>query len=200
MPAALRQPVGVRAAARSGARRHVGVQAGRGLAATTAGYVRNTNVLRTEIETGDGRFELFDFAPRIMQGLKVDAPIEICRLLRPLAGHAARARAFRSAARLRPRQRRDRRRRDRASRSSAVRRACTCRPTCRRRTCMDGTRDPDRSADVFLAERRQAAGHRFGAGRRDRARADHPRLARLGEDHARCRRSRRSRCCDRRCA
>src|SRR5436190_13484139 len=27
-------------------------------------YVRNTNVLRTEIETSDGRCELFDFAPR----------------------------------------------------------------------------------------------------------------------------------------
>ena len=49
-------------------------------------YVRNTNVLRTEIETADGRLELFDFAPRVMQGLKVDAPVEICRLLRPLSG------------------------------------------------------------------------------------------------------------------
>ena len=53
--------------------------------ASTA-YVRNTNVLRTEIETADGRLELFDFAPRVMQGLKVDAPVEICRLLRPLSG------------------------------------------------------------------------------------------------------------------
>jgi GH15 family glucan-1,4-alpha-glucosidase len=53
--------------------------------ATTA-YVRNTNVLRTEIETADGRLELFDFAPRLMHGTKVDAPVEICRLLRPLAG------------------------------------------------------------------------------------------------------------------
>ena len=53
---------------------------------TTSGYVRNTNVLRTEIDTGEGRFELFDFAPRIMEGLKVDAPIEICRLLRPISG------------------------------------------------------------------------------------------------------------------
>ena len=49
-------------------------------------YIRNTNVLRTEIETGDGRFELYDFAPRLMQGLRVDAPIEICRLIKPLAG------------------------------------------------------------------------------------------------------------------
>lgn len=49
-------------------------------------YVRNTNVLRTEIETRDGRFELYDFAPRILHGLRVDAPIEICRLIRPIAG------------------------------------------------------------------------------------------------------------------
>ena len=49
-------------------------------------YVRNTNVLRTEVETSEGRFELFDFAPRVLQGMRVDAPIEVCRLLRPLAG------------------------------------------------------------------------------------------------------------------
>jgi GH15 family glucan-1,4-alpha-glucosidase len=49
-------------------------------------YVRNTNVLRTEIETREGRFELYDFAPRILDGSRVDAPIEICRLLRPIAG------------------------------------------------------------------------------------------------------------------
>ena len=53
---------------------------------TTTSYVRNTNVLRTEIETADGRLEILDFAPRIPQGLKVDAPIELCRLLRPLSG------------------------------------------------------------------------------------------------------------------
>ncbi|HYE86819.1 MAG TPA: glycoside hydrolase family 15 protein [Vicinamibacterales bacterium] len=52
----------------------------------TSGYVRNTNVLRTEIETSDGRLEIFDFAPRLMQGLKVEAPVEICRLLRPISG------------------------------------------------------------------------------------------------------------------
>ena len=52
----------------------------------TSGYVRNTNVMRSEIETGDGRFELFDFAPRIMQGMRVDAPIEMCRLLQPISG------------------------------------------------------------------------------------------------------------------
>ena len=100
VPAALRQSVGVRAAARSGARRHLGVQAGRATGSRPPRYVRNTNVLRTEIETADGAFEIFDFAPRILQGLKVDAPIEICRLLRPLSGIAARPRAFRSAARI----------------------------------------------------------------------------------------------------
>ncbi|HUQ87520.1 MAG TPA: glycoside hydrolase family 15 protein [Vicinamibacterales bacterium] len=51
-----------------------------------SGYVRNTNVIRTEVTTADGKFELYDFAPRLMQGLKVDAPIEICRLLIPLEG------------------------------------------------------------------------------------------------------------------
>ncbi len=52
----------------------------------TTSYVRNTNVLRTEIETSDGRVELYDFAPRLNQGLKVEAPIEVVRLLRPLSG------------------------------------------------------------------------------------------------------------------
>jgi GH15 family glucan-1,4-alpha-glucosidase len=52
----------------------------------TAGYVRNTNVIRTEIVTADGRLEIFDFAPRLAQGLKIDAPVEICRLVRPLEG------------------------------------------------------------------------------------------------------------------
>ena len=53
---------------------------------SSASYIRNTNVLRTEVETGEGRFEVLDFAPRLMQGLRVEAPIELCRLLRPLSG------------------------------------------------------------------------------------------------------------------
>ena len=52
----------------------------------TSSYVRNTNVLRTEVTMADGALEIFDFAPRLMEGLKVNAPIELCRLLRPLAG------------------------------------------------------------------------------------------------------------------
>jgi GH15 family glucan-1,4-alpha-glucosidase len=52
----------------------------------TASYVRNTNVMRTEVTVADGVLEIFDFAPRLMDGLKIDAPIELCRLLRPLSG------------------------------------------------------------------------------------------------------------------
>ncbi|HEX6164318.1 MAG TPA: trehalase-like domain-containing protein, partial [Vicinamibacterales bacterium] len=51
-----------------------------------AAYVRNTNVMRTEIEAADGRFEIYDFAPRTMSGMHIEAPVEICRLLVPLAG------------------------------------------------------------------------------------------------------------------
>jgi len=53
---------------------------------TTVSYVRNTNVVRTEVVGADGRFEILDLAPRIMQGLKIDAPVEITRLVRPLSG------------------------------------------------------------------------------------------------------------------
>ena len=53
---------------------------------TVMAYARNTNVLRTEVDTVDGRFEVYDFAPRIPAGLGVEAPLEIHRLIRPLAG------------------------------------------------------------------------------------------------------------------
>ena len=49
-------------------------------------YVANTNVLRTTVSAADGVFDLFDFAPRLPQGLGVDAPIEIVRLLVPRSG------------------------------------------------------------------------------------------------------------------
>ena len=52
----------------------------------TASYVRNTNVMRTEVVMADGVLEIFDFAPRLLEGLRIDAPIELCRLLRPLSG------------------------------------------------------------------------------------------------------------------
>jgi GH15 family glucan-1,4-alpha-glucosidase len=51
------------------------------------GYITNTNVLRTELEDGGGRCEVLDFAPRIARGSgQVDAPAEIVRLIRPIAG------------------------------------------------------------------------------------------------------------------
>lgn len=54
----------------------------------TSAYVRNTNVVRTEVATGTGRFEVFDFAPRVLDGTGVRTPVEIHRLVRPLDGAA----------------------------------------------------------------------------------------------------------------
>jgi GH15 family glucan-1,4-alpha-glucosidase len=56
-------------------------------------YVTNTNVLRTQITSSEGRFDVFDYAPRIPMGLQVDAPIEIHRLIVPREG-AARVRVI----------------------------------------------------------------------------------------------------------
>ncbi len=49
-------------------------------------YLPNTNVLRTDVTGPEGAFELFDFAPRYPQGLSVNAPLEIHRLLLPRSG------------------------------------------------------------------------------------------------------------------
>ncbi len=56
------------------------------LISSSMAYVRNTNVLRTEVITTQGRYEVVDFAPRLPTGLSVDAPPEIHRLVRPLEG------------------------------------------------------------------------------------------------------------------
>lgn len=56
-------------------------------------YVMNTNVLRTEVTCSDGRFDVFDYAPRIPAGLDVEMPLEIHRLIVPLEG-AARVRVL----------------------------------------------------------------------------------------------------------
>jgi alpha,alpha-trehalase len=56
-------------------------------------YVKNTNVLRTEVACEDGRFDVFDYAPRVPAGLEADAPIEIHRLVLPREG-AARVRVL----------------------------------------------------------------------------------------------------------
>ncbi len=53
---------------------------------TSMAYVTNTNVLRTEVRCPDGRFDIFDYAPRIPTGITVDAPIEIHRLIVPREG------------------------------------------------------------------------------------------------------------------
>ncbi|HET7505582.1 MAG TPA: glycoside hydrolase family 15 protein [Kofleriaceae bacterium] len=53
----------------------------------TASYLPNTNVLRTEFVTGEDRWEVIDFAPRIPQGGgRFEAPLEVIRVVRPLAG------------------------------------------------------------------------------------------------------------------
>jgi GH15 family glucan-1,4-alpha-glucosidase len=52
-----------------------------------AGYVPNTNVLRTEFTAGDASWEVIDYAPRIALGSgRVEAPHELVRIVRPIAG------------------------------------------------------------------------------------------------------------------
>jgi GH15 family glucan-1,4-alpha-glucosidase len=50
-------------------------------------YLPNTNVLSTLFEADGAAWEVIDFAPRIPEGLDVKVPLEIIRLVRPLAGH-----------------------------------------------------------------------------------------------------------------
>ncbi len=49
-------------------------------------YVHNTNVLRHVFRDETGAWELFDFAPRIPDGLRHKTPLRVTRLLRPLEG------------------------------------------------------------------------------------------------------------------
>ena len=49
-------------------------------------YVRNTNVLCTRFDDGECAWELFDFMPRIPQGLRASAPLTMIRLVRPIRG------------------------------------------------------------------------------------------------------------------
>ena len=82
-------------------------------------------------------------------GLTGRAPLEIHRLLRPLRGHAAGARAVRSAARLRARERRSRRRSAPGSKSRRAARASSCARTSRSPYIESGFPVPHRSADLF---------------------------------------------------
>lgn len=60
---------------------------GAAIAPFTFDYLANTNVLRSEFVAGDARWEIFDFAPRLLGASgRLDAPHEIIRLVRPLAG------------------------------------------------------------------------------------------------------------------
>ena len=134
-----------------------------------------------------------------MQGMRVDAPIEMCRLLRPLEG-TPRVRVH-----FDPRP-------DYARANVEIVAAgqgleVVGGPT--RLYLSSNVPAPymqdgspiriDRPMFFSLSAGKPPAG-RLGAGRRDRARADHSRLAGVGEDDARCRRLRPRRCCDRRSA
>ena len=102
------------------------------LISSSMAYVRNTNVLRTEVITTQGRYEVVDFAPRLPTGLSVDAPPEIHRLVRPLEGTPRIRVRFDPRpdyARATPG---DHPAKARASRSAAEACAPTCAPTCRR--------------------------------------------------------------------
>ncbi len=118
---------------------------------SNAAYIRNTNVLRTEIETADGVFEVCDFAPRLLQGLKVDAPIEICRAAAPAVRLAAGADAFRSASGLRARQHRDRAVRTGPRSGRRPDALVSVRPTSPRAVRARRQRDSNRSADLLFA-------------------------------------------------
>ncbi len=49
-------------------------------------YVRGTNVLCTEFAHGEHRFRVIDFAPRVPRGLGVYTPLELVRIIEPIAG------------------------------------------------------------------------------------------------------------------
>jgi GH15 family glucan-1,4-alpha-glucosidase len=66
---------------------HFGFLAGGKPIAGRAQYLLNTNVMRIEFASGDARWEVIDFAPRVPQGGgRFDTPHEIVRIVRPLAG------------------------------------------------------------------------------------------------------------------
>ena len=60
------------------------IQAGQARIDGIATYLPNTNVLRTEVDCGDSRFEVIDFAPRlVVGGGRIEAPHGLVRLVRP---------------------------------------------------------------------------------------------------------------------
>lgn len=57
-----------------------------GMANSSLEYVANTNVARHVGRVGDEAWEILDFAPFVAEGLGTRAPIELVRLVRPIAG------------------------------------------------------------------------------------------------------------------
>ncbi|MEM7309600.1 MAG: glycoside hydrolase family 15 protein [Planctomycetota bacterium] len=51
-----------------------------------AEYVRNTNVLVTRFSSAAWEFELYDYMPRVQEGLRVRAPLRVMRVLKPVRG------------------------------------------------------------------------------------------------------------------
>ena len=76
------------------------------LISSSMAYLRNTNVLRTEVITTQGRYEVVDFAPRLPTGLSVDAPPRFTGWCGRSTGRPDPG-PLRSAAGLRPRRARD---------------------------------------------------------------------------------------------
>ncbi len=54
--------------------------------ASNQAYLRNTNVLRTELSNDSGSIEVIDFAPRLPKSWDVELPISMVRVVRPLRG------------------------------------------------------------------------------------------------------------------
>ncbi len=63
------------------------ILAGNDVIAGRSEYLVNTNVLRTEFSAAGAMWDVIDFAPRVPQaGGQFDVPLEVVRLIRPLAG------------------------------------------------------------------------------------------------------------------
>jgi GH15 family glucan-1,4-alpha-glucosidase len=65
---------------------HFGIESADPVIDASMAYERNTNVLRTEVRTGEGRYAIFDYAPWVPGLLRSTSPLEIHRLIVPLGG------------------------------------------------------------------------------------------------------------------
>ena len=182
VPAALRQPVGVRAAARPRERRHLGVPAGRRLArhqpptcATPTCCAPRSKPATACSSSSTLRRGCF-MASRSTRRSSCAGCCGRCRARRACTCTSIRGPTTRA-----PRSKLSRPAPD--SKWSAGPRASISPPTCRRRTC----RTAPRSASIARPSSRSAPASRRRCARRlrgrERARADHSRLARVGEDH-----------------